>query len=205
MSVAQSAEPPSNVFAQTSATASSTTFIVSTLSTGEFTESATRTVKLKEPSVVGLPEISPVSAFKFSPGGRFPEMIDQVYGGRPPDTSRNWWYAILVFASGRYDDTMRGETPMIIDPFGEEKTSHSVSLAGVHVPVNMPSLIARSGVMPSSCKVIIWPSEGVTVTGPAGLSQLILKAESVVGTPTTIERGILRTEKTGLFVQLNEP
>ena len=36
---------------------------------------------LKEPAVVGVPEISPVLVFKFKPGGSEPEVILQVIGG----------------------------------------------------------------------------------------------------------------------------
>jgi len=41
------------------------------------------TVKLYAPAFVGVPEITPVVAFKFKPGGRLPEEIDQVIGVVP--------------------------------------------------------------------------------------------------------------------------
>lgn len=47
-------------------------------------ESATLAVKLKVPTVVGVPEITPVAVLSDNPGGREPEEIDQVYGGVPP-------------------------------------------------------------------------------------------------------------------------
>jgi hypothetical protein len=41
-------------------------------------ESATRTVNVKVPEVVGLPEIAPVVALKFKPTGKDPELIDHI-------------------------------------------------------------------------------------------------------------------------------
>ena len=48
--------------------------------------SATCTVKLKVPTVVGVPEIAPLVAFSDKPGGSDPDSpeIDHVYGGVPP-------------------------------------------------------------------------------------------------------------------------
>ena len=47
-------------------------------------ESATRTVNELVPLPVGVPEIAPEFAFKLSPIGRLPAVIDHVYGGTPP-------------------------------------------------------------------------------------------------------------------------
>jgi hypothetical protein len=41
-------------------------------------ESVTFTVKLKAPKTVGVPEIVPVDAFKFRPGGSEPELMDHM-------------------------------------------------------------------------------------------------------------------------------
>jgi hypothetical protein len=78
---------------------------------------------------------------------------------------------------------VRGGT--MIDPRDDEKVNEEVATEGVHVAVNIPSPAARSGTIPSSCKVITAPLEVVTVTGPAGEPQLILSAERVTGTPTS--------------------
>jgi len=40
--------------------------------------SFTCAVKLNVPALVGVPEITPVVVFSFSPPGRLPEAIDQV-------------------------------------------------------------------------------------------------------------------------------
>ena len=47
-------------------------------------ESVTRTVKLEVPVAVGVPESAPVEAFKLTPAGSDPELIDQAYGLVPP-------------------------------------------------------------------------------------------------------------------------
>ena len=47
-------------------------------------ESVARTVKLKVPLAVGVPVMAPVAAFKLSPAGSEPLVIDQVYGAVPP-------------------------------------------------------------------------------------------------------------------------
>lgn len=41
-------------------------------------ESVTLAVKLKEPVLVGVPEIWPVLAFRLSPFGRLPELMENV-------------------------------------------------------------------------------------------------------------------------------
>ena len=51
-------------------------------------ESVTFTVKPKIPEAVGVPEISPVEAFKFRPGSREEELMDHVYGVVPPVAAR---------------------------------------------------------------------------------------------------------------------
>jgi hypothetical protein len=48
--------------------------------------SVTRTVKEKEPAVVGVPLITPVDAFSASPGGNDPELSANEYGAVPPIT-----------------------------------------------------------------------------------------------------------------------
>ncbi len=56
-------------------------------------ESVAFTVKPKVPGAVGVPEIAPVEAFKFRPGGREEEVIDHVYGVVPPVAARLSLYA----------------------------------------------------------------------------------------------------------------
>jgi hypothetical protein len=51
------------------------------------------TVKLKRPSLVGVPEITPVAALRESPRGKAPADIDQVYGAQPPVTASVCEYA----------------------------------------------------------------------------------------------------------------
>ena len=45
--------------------------------------SDTRTVKVEDPAMVGVPDITPPANAR--PGGRDPLDRDQVYGGDPPD------------------------------------------------------------------------------------------------------------------------
>jgi len=47
-------------------------------------ESVTFAVKLKEPDVVGVPEIVPLAADSVNPAGNAPELILQLYGVVPP-------------------------------------------------------------------------------------------------------------------------
>jgi len=49
-----------------------------------FFASLTVKVGLEVPAVVGVPEIMPVEASRFSPAGRDPPVIDQVQGSNPP-------------------------------------------------------------------------------------------------------------------------
>jgi hypothetical protein len=56
--------------------------------------SATCAVKLNEPPTVGVPAIAPDDAFRFSPGGSAPFVIDQVYGAVPPEAFSVAEYAV---------------------------------------------------------------------------------------------------------------
>jgi hypothetical protein len=40
--------------------------------------------------VVGVPLMAPVDEASVSPGGSVPELIDQLYGGVPPEAARTW-------------------------------------------------------------------------------------------------------------------
>ena len=51
---------------------------------GVVAESATCTIKLSVPDVVGVPEMAPVLGSSVSPGGRLPAATLHVYGGIPP-------------------------------------------------------------------------------------------------------------------------
>ena len=54
---------------------------------GVDSESATCTVKVEDPTVVGVPEIAP-ALLKVSPAGRLPDARVQVYGVTPPTAAR---------------------------------------------------------------------------------------------------------------------
>jgi len=45
---------------------------------GGVSESATLTVKLNVPSAVGVPKMAPVFELRLKPGGRLPDIIDQL-------------------------------------------------------------------------------------------------------------------------------
>jgi hypothetical protein len=63
-------------------------------------ESATEIVKVDVPVAVGVPEITPVAAFRVRPAGRVPAEIDHVYGIEPPVAARVWLYATPTVAEG---------------------------------------------------------------------------------------------------------
>ena len=50
-------------------------------------ESTTWAVKLNVPDVVGVPVIAPVDAFSVRPAGNEPLVMENVYGGVPPDAT----------------------------------------------------------------------------------------------------------------------
>ena len=54
--------------------------------------SVTFTVKLEEPAVVGVPEITPPELI-VRPAGRLPELVVQLYGVAPPVAAKDWLYA----------------------------------------------------------------------------------------------------------------
>jgi hypothetical protein len=49
--------------------------------------SATATVKLPVPAVVGVPLMTPVAGSMDRPAGREPELMDHVSGGVPPEAT----------------------------------------------------------------------------------------------------------------------
>ena len=64
------------------------------------------TVKVAVPSAVGVPLISPVSAFRLRPAGRPPSMLHVI--GAVPVAVRIWLYASPTLPSGRLDVVMVG-------------------------------------------------------------------------------------------------
>jgi len=67
--------------------------------------SATRTVKLYVPAVVGVPVIAPALE-SASPGGRVPDVIVQVYGETPPLAVSACEYVPLVNPDSRGEDVV---------------------------------------------------------------------------------------------------
>ena len=66
-------------------------------------ESVTRTVKLKVPAAVGVPEITPVPALSDRPVGNEPLARDQVYGGVPPEAASVAVYEAFSVPPGKDD------------------------------------------------------------------------------------------------------
>ena len=91
-------------------------------------ESVTFTVKLNVPMVVGVPEISPVAAFKVSPGGNEPFVIEKVYGGTPPIATAVDVYGKSAIPTGK----------------GANKNNGGVNGLTVMVQVDVPVLPAES-------------------------------------------------------------
>jgi hypothetical protein len=52
--------------------------------------SVTCALKVYTARVVGVPLMAPVDEASVSPGGSVPELIDQLYGGVPPEAARTW-------------------------------------------------------------------------------------------------------------------
>ena len=50
-------------------------------------ESTTWAVKLNVPAVVGVPVMAPVDGFSVKPAGSEPLIIENVYGGTPPEAT----------------------------------------------------------------------------------------------------------------------
>jgi len=67
---------------------------------GGLWESVTATVKLKVPTVVGVPKMTPVEALRVSPGGSEPTDTDQVSGGFTLNAVRVAEYAVPTWPPG---------------------------------------------------------------------------------------------------------
>lgn len=66
--------------------------------------SVTRIVKVDDPTVVGVPDMTPRK--RLSPGGSDPLAINQVNGGDPPDTLSPCEYAVPTEAGGSEEVVM---------------------------------------------------------------------------------------------------
>jgi hypothetical protein len=73
--------------------------------------SATFTVKVEVPDVVGVPEIAPDEAFKLSPAGSDPLLKLQEYGVVPPLACNIAEYAVPVVPLGRADVEIAKDPP----------------------------------------------------------------------------------------------
>lgn len=62
--------------------------------------SVIRTVKDDDPMAVGVPDSTPVDAFKVAQAGRAPSDTLHVNGATPPDAARVWEYAVPVTPDG---------------------------------------------------------------------------------------------------------
>ncbi len=83
-------DPPANNEAGHNAVIAGTGFGVATFRTKGSVATAerlsvTRTVKLKEPLVVGVPLMVPLAEPRDNPVGREPPLTDQLYGDVPPE------------------------------------------------------------------------------------------------------------------------
>jgi hypothetical protein len=77
--------------------------------------SVTWTVKLKDPLCVGVPVTAPLELLSVKPGGRDPVLMDQVYGGVPPDAESPCEYAVPTVPPANVPLSVRGETGAVMD------------------------------------------------------------------------------------------
>ena len=50
--------------------------------------------------MVVVPLITPVLGFRLNPGGKLPDVMDQLYGVLPPVACKIWLYAVLTIPEG---------------------------------------------------------------------------------------------------------
>ena len=81
--------------------------------------SATCTVNGYVPAVVGVPLIPPVPAFRAKPGGSDPDVIENVYGGKPPFALTACEYAM--------ETVPFGSDPVVIVRLGVVKLAVTVA------------------------------------------------------------------------------
>jgi len=74
--------------------------------------SVTRTVKVDDPTVVGVPDMTPLD--RLSPGGSVPEANDQIYGGDPPDALSPCEYAMPTEPGGNAEVVMLRTGALIV-------------------------------------------------------------------------------------------
>ena len=74
--------------------------------------SVTRIVKVDDPTVVGVPDITPNE--RLSPGGNDPVATDHVYGGDPPDALSPCEYGVPTEAGGNEEVVMLSTGALIV-------------------------------------------------------------------------------------------
>jgi hypothetical protein len=92
------------------------------------TLSATRTIKLKVPSVDGVPLMMPVPAVRFNPAGIVPDITDQANGAVPPVACRLCEYEAPTVAAGSVVVvTAGGEATVMLSAFEAEAPTLSAT------------------------------------------------------------------------------
>jgi hypothetical protein len=91
-----------------------TTSIVKVLVASEPTPLLTLTVKVDEPTVVGVPVIVPVLELRFKPAGKFPAVTVQVKIEGLPVACKVWLYAVLTAPTERMVVVIVGAATILI-------------------------------------------------------------------------------------------
>ena len=126
--------------------------------------SATVAVKLVVPAAVGVPEMIPVEALRFSPAGRLPPLIDHAYGETPPFACSTVEYCEPTEPEGRLEVPIESVVgAMLIDNVADfvcaglsESATEIVKLAvplAVGVPEIKPDDVLRlspAGILPET-------------------------------------------------------
>ena len=118
------------------------------------------TVKVAVPSAVGVPLISPVSAFRLRPAGRPPSMLHVI--GAVPVAVRVWLYASPTLPSGRVSVVMVG-------------AASGALTVTVQVAVNKPScVVAVMTAVPPATAVTTPSSETVATVSLSEVQRTFL-------------------------------
>jgi hypothetical protein len=107
--------PPNDELEMPSAAGVPEIAMLNVLAEASLAGSSTCTVNDAVPDAVGAPEITPVEAARFRPGGSEPEMMLQVYGVVPPVACSVAEYAVPIVPPASDEVEISGTEPRAMD------------------------------------------------------------------------------------------
>jgi hypothetical protein len=113
--------------------------------------SATCAMNPNMPAFDGVPVMAPL-LLRLSPPGRAPELIDQVYGGVPPDAPRVCEYAVPTVPEGSTDVVTVSAGELIVSEIGAVAEADVLSVTFT-LTLAVPAVLGVPEIVPPAARV----------------------------------------------------